>query len=118
MSAVRAALSAASAQSMLNLDVLTITAGKTTQAAIDALAGVSYLSRTDLQKMQGKLPSDVLAALPGIVASTLGNDKGALVNIRGLQNFGRIAVTVDGARQDFSRNSHAGNGSFYLEPDC
>ncbi|HVY21115.1 MAG TPA: TonB-dependent hemoglobin/transferrin/lactoferrin family receptor [Bauldia sp.] len=105
------------AQSTINLDVLTITAGKTTQAAIDALAGVSYLSRADLQKMQGKLPSDVLAALPGIVASTLGNDKGALVNIRGLQNFGRIAVTIDGARQDFSRNSHAGNGTFYLEPE-
>jgi hemoglobin/transferrin/lactoferrin receptor protein len=110
-------VSGALAQSTINLDVLTITAGKTTQAAIDALASVSYLSREDLAKLQGKLPSDVLAALPGIVASTLGNDKGALVNIRGLQNFGRIAVTVDGARQDFSRNSHAGNGSFYLEPE-
>jgi hemoglobin/transferrin/lactoferrin receptor protein len=107
----------AHAQSTINLDVLTITAGKTTQSAIDALAGVSYISREDLARMQGKLPSDVLAALPGIAASTLGNDKGALVNIRGLQNFGRIAVTIDGARQDFSRNSHAGNGSFYLEPE-
>jgi hemoglobin/transferrin/lactoferrin receptor protein len=107
----------AEAQSTINLDVLTITAGKTTQSAIDALAGVSYISRAELAKMQGKLPSDVLAALPGVAASTLGNDAGALVNIRGLQNFGRIAVTIDGARQDFSRNSHAGNGSFYLEPE-
>lgn len=108
---------AASAQSILSLDVITITAGKTSESAIDALAGVSYLSPEELEKLAASLPSDVFRTLPGVFASPLGNDKGAIVNIRGLQNFGRVAVTIDGARQDFSRNSHAGNGSFYLEPE-
>ena len=107
----------AAAQSAITLDMLTITAGKTSQSAIDALAGVSYMSREDLEKLLARIPSDALIAVPGVVASPLGNDPGAIVSIRGLQNFGRVAITVDGARQDFSRNSHAGNGSFYIEPE-
>jgi hemoglobin/transferrin/lactoferrin receptor protein len=39
------------------------------------------------------------------------------VNIRGLQDFGRVAVIVDGARQNFARTGHNGSGSFYLEPE-
>jgi hemoglobin/transferrin/lactoferrin receptor protein len=111
-----APLCAALGQS-LSLDVITVTAGKTNESAIDALAGVSYLSSEELQKLAATLPSEIFRTLPGVYAAPLGNDPGAIVNIRGLQNFGRVAVTIDGARQDFSRNSHAGNGSFYLEPE-
>lgn len=114
---VAAPLSGAFAQSIISLDVITVTAGKTSERAIDALAGVSYLSREELEKLAADLPSDVFLSLPGVFAAPLGDDKGAIVNIRGLQNFGRVAVTIDGARQDFSRASHAGNGSFYLEPE-
>src|SRR5690606_6284454 len=34
----------------------------------------------------------------------------------GLQQYGRVAVTLDGARQDYWRVGH-GSGSFYIEPE-
>lgn len=39
------------------------------------------------------------------------------VNIRGLQDHGRVAVTLDGARQNFARAGHGANGSFALDPE-
>ena len=111
------ASSGAMAQNTLTLDVITVTGGKTSESAVSALAGVSYISDQDLERLKARISSDIFAMTPGITASPLGNDPGAIINIRGLQNFGRVAVTVDGARQNFSRNSHAGNGSFYVEPD-
>ncbi len=39
------------------------------------------------------------------------------VNIRGLQDFGRVAVVVDGARQNYQRSGHNANGSFFLDPE-
>lgn len=39
------------------------------------------------------------------------------INIRGLQDHGRVAVTVDGMRQNFARSGHGANGSFTLDPD-
>ena len=39
------------------------------------------------------------------------------INIRGLQDFGRVAVVVDGARQNYQRTGHNANGSFFLDPE-
>ncbi|MFY7951047.1 MAG: TonB-dependent receptor plug domain-containing protein, partial [Armatimonadaceae bacterium] len=44
------------------------------------------------------------------------NDPATAVNVRGLQDFGRVAVTVDGARQNFQRSGHNANGAFFLDP--
>ena len=40
-----------------------------------------------------------------------------VINIRGLQDFGRVAVVVDGARQNYQRTGHNANGSFFLDPE-
>jgi len=34
-----------------------------------------------------------------------------------LQDFGRVAVVVDGARQNYQRSGHNANGSFFLDPE-
>lgn len=39
------------------------------------------------------------------------------VNIRGLQDNGRVAVSIDGARQNFARAGHGANGTFALDPE-
>lgn len=39
------------------------------------------------------------------------------VNIRGLQDNGRVAVTIDGARQNFGRAGHGANGTFAIDPE-
>jgi outer membrane receptor protein involved in Fe transport len=40
-----------------------------------------------------------------------------VINIRGLRDFGRVAVVVDGARQNYQRSGHNANGSFFLDPE-
>ena len=34
-----------------------------------------------------------------------------------MQDFGRVAVLIDGARQNFQRTGHNADGLFYLEPE-
>ena len=46
-----------------------------------------------------------------------GDDPATAINIRGLQDFGRVAVVVDGARQNYQRTGHFANGSFFLDPE-
>ena len=46
-----------------------------------------------------------------------GDEPSTSINIRGLQDFGRVAVVVDGARQNYQRTGHYANGSFFLDPE-
>jgi outer membrane receptor protein involved in Fe transport len=43
------------------------------------------------------------------------SDPAASINIRGLQDFGRVATLVDGAHQNFQRSGHFANGLFYVD---
>ena len=61
--------------------------------------------------------SDVFFGMPGVWTQSRGDDPGTSINIRGLQDFGRVAVLIDGARQNFQRSGHNADGQFYLEPD-
>ena len=53
--------------------------------------------------------------LPVTAESAL--DTAQSINIRGLQDFGRVNVLVDGARQNFQRSGHIANGVYYIEPE-
>ncbi|WP_348273268.1 TonB-dependent receptor plug domain-containing protein [Methylocapsa sp. D3K7] len=44
------------------------------------------------------------------------NDPGQSVNIRGLQDFGRVNILVDGARQDYQIFGYNAKGTYYLDP--
>lgn len=103
--------------SAVQLDKIVVSAGHREQEAIEALDNVVGLDRTDIDRANSSDAGKLLNQIPGINASATGDDPGTVVNVRGLQEYGRVAVTVDGVRQDFSRPSHAGNGSFYLEPE-
>lgn len=61
--------------------------------------------------------SDIFNGMPGVWFSERGDDPAASINIRGLQDFGRVAVLIDGARQDFQRSGHFANGQFYVDPE-
>ncbi len=54
---------------------------------------------------------------PGVSFQERGDDPATVINIRGLQDFGRVAVVVDGARQNYQRTGHNANGSFFLDPE-
>lgn len=107
----------AAATSTQSLDTITVTASKTEERAIDALAPVSVVTLEQIQGLQPNRVGDVLRTIPGVSLQDRGDDPSTAVNIRGLQDFGRVAVIVDGARQNYQRSGHNANGSFFLDPE-
>ena len=100
-----------------SLDTITVAASKTEERAIDALAPVSVVTLEQIQGLQPKRLSDIFYNVPGVSFMDRGDDPATAINIRGLQDFGRVAVVVDGARQNYQRTGHNANGSFFLDPE-
>lgn len=101
----------------IGLDTLSVTATKTAVPAVDALAGTSVVPRAALDRLQPGRLSEVLRDVPGVTTQENRTDPAQAINIRGLQDFGRVNVLVDGARQDFQVSGHGANGVFYLDPE-
>ncbi len=99
------------------LDTITVTSTKTEDKAVDTLAGSSVVTRTDVERYQPSRLSDVLNAVPGLNVQEDSDDPASVINLRGLQDFGRVNVMIEGARQNFQRSGHGGNGQVYLEPE-
>lgn len=110
-------LSIALAQDTVVLDEISVTSTKTEDKVIDTLSGTSVIHKSEIQRTNPARLSDMLHFMPGIASSENHNDPGTAINIRGLQDFGRVNVLVDGARQNFQRSGHSANGMFYLNPD-
>jgi hemoglobin/transferrin/lactoferrin receptor protein len=102
---------------VLSLDTITVVATKTEERAIDALAPVSVVTLEQIQGLQPNRLSDIFYNVPGVSFQERGDDPSTVINIRGLQDFGRVAVVVDGARQNYQRTGHNANGSFFLDPE-
>lgn len=100
-----------------SLDTITVAASKTEERAIDALAPVSSVSMEQIQGLQPNRLSEVFYSVPGVSFQERGDDPSTVINVRGLQDFGRVAVVVDGARQNYQRTGHNANGSFFLDPE-
>jgi hemoglobin/transferrin/lactoferrin receptor protein len=90
---------------------------QTQQAAIDVLAPVSVVTLPTIQRIDPKRLSDIFYNVPGVSFEQRGDSPESSINIRGLQDFGRVAVTVDGARQNYQRSGHNANGGFFLDPE-
>ena len=98
------------------LDRITISPTKIDEAVIDALAAESVVDQEELDRIQADTAADVFRTVPGVAASMNGDDPATSINIRGMEQYGRVVVTLDGARQDYWRVGH-GSGSFYVEPE-
>ncbi len=103
----------APAQDSLMLDEITVT------AAPDVAAGTTTLTAADLAtRFQGEGLASVLRGMAGVTTQGgAGDDAETAINVRGLQDHGRVAVTVDGMRQNFARSGHGANGSFAVDPE-
>lgn len=99
------------------LDTITVAATKTEERAIDALAPVSVITQDQIQTQQPRRIGEILRTVPGVSLQERGDDPSTSINIRGLQDFGRVAVVVDGARQNYQRTGHNANGAFFLDPE-
>lgn len=100
-----------------NLDAISDATTKTDQKLIETLAGTSLVTQDEVKTFQPDRVSGMLASVPGIEVQEDSDDPGSAINIRGLQDFGRVNVMIDGARQNFQRSGHSADGQFYLEPE-
>lgn len=101
----------------LQLDTVTVTATLQEERAVDTLAAVSVVGPDELALYNPGRTQDVFFGMPGTTAIQNGNSPQTSINIRGLQDFGRVAVFIDGAPQNFTQLGHgSGAGSFFLEP--
>jgi hemoglobin/transferrin/lactoferrin receptor protein len=98
------------------LDQITVVS-RTGETAIDTLASVSQVGPEQLERRMASTPGDILFGVPGV--ATQSDTKRAIssINIRGLQDFGRVAVIVDGARQNFQRSGHGTQSVFFIDPE-
>ncbi|BEV45269.1 TonB-dependent hemoglobin/transferrin/lactoferrin family receptor [Afipia carboxidovorans] len=99
------------------LDMITVTASKTEERAVDALAPVSVVTPEQIEVMQASTIGNLIYNIPGVWTQDRGDEPSTSINIRGLQDFGRVAFIVDGARQNYQRTGHFANGSFFLNPE-
>ncbi len=75
----------------------------------------SSVSSAQLQEIPETRTSDILLDIPGVYFQSTGAP-GLSVSVRGLQDFGRINVMIDGARQDFMVSGHGADSSVYIDP--
>jgi hemoglobin/transferrin/lactoferrin receptor protein len=101
----------------VNLDTITVTATKTEESVVDTMAGASVVTGKEIKQQQPSSISEMLQNVPGVASEVTPNDPGQSINIRGMQDFGRVNVLVDGARQDYQISGHNANGTFYLDPE-
>ncbi|MEJ0048116.1 MAG: TonB-dependent receptor plug domain-containing protein [Rhodospirillales bacterium] len=86
---------------------------------VEANAPVPAATQTktaaDLSLVPATEPYDILTGLAGVYMQNDGSP-GLAISVRGLQDFGRVNVMIDGARQDFQFSGHGANSSVYIDP--
>lgn len=101
------------------LDQITIVASKFDEEVISSLTSTSVVGKDKLEQRQPSNISQVLNGMPGV--STAGTQDrtglGTSINIRGLQDFGRVAMITDGARNNFARADHGSASGMWIEPE-
>ncbi|MBZ9774210.1 TonB-dependent hemoglobin/transferrin/lactoferrin family receptor [Mesorhizobium sp. CO1-1-8] len=90
---------------------------RTGETAIESLASASHVDQEQLDRRMATTPNEMLLGVPGVAAQADARRVSTSINIRGLQDFGRVAVIVDGARQNFQRSDHGTQSTFYIDPE-
>lgn len=94
-------------------------------AAIDAArvdapfstpAGVSVAGTGEIQTFGQGSVDNVLRSMPGVSTRESISNPGVAVNIRGFEGQGRVAMSIDGVRQNFRFLGHEAGGFTYVDP--
>jgi hemoglobin/transferrin/lactoferrin receptor protein len=99
-----------------NLDTITVTSTRTEASVVDAMAGASVVTGGESQAATTQLDRGHAAERASVASEVTPNDPGQSINIRGMQDFGRVNVLIHGAGQNYRISDHNANGSFYLDP--
>lgn len=90
---------------------------RTGETAIESLASASHVDEEQLERRMATTPNEMLFGVPGVAVQADARRVSSSINIRGLQDFGRVSVIVDGARQNFQRSDHGTQSAFYIDPE-
>jgi len=94
-------------------------------AAIDAArvdapystpAGISVAGSSEIQTFGQGSVDNVLRSMPGVSTRESISNPGVAVNIRGFEGQGRVAMSIDGVRQNFRFLGHEAGGFTYVDP--
>lgn len=85
--------------------------------AYRAAGSVSVITREEMERLPPRNTADLFVSMPGVTANANRQNPGVAINIRGLQDFGRVNVMIDGARQNYQQTGHGSNGHVYVDPE-
>ncbi|KAF1066588.1 MAG: TonB-dependent heme receptor A [Pseudomonas citronellolis] len=95
-----------------------ISAARPNDWVYDAPRSVSVISREQIDRNPPRHAADMLEETPGVYSAVNQQDPGLSVNIRGIQDYGRVNMSVDGMRQNYQQSGHQQrNGTLYVDPE-
>ena len=79
---------------------------------------VAVIGREQIDRNPPRHAADMLEQSAGVYTAVSQQDPGLSVNIRGLQDYGRVNMNIDGMRQNFQQSGHQQrNGTMYIDPE-
>lgn len=87
-------------------------------AVYDTPGSVSQIGREAIDARGGaRNAADMFRGVAGVDAVMDRQNPGLNVNIRGLQDQGRVNMSIDGARQNFQQSGHGATSLVYVDPE-
>lgn len=79
---------------------------------------VAVIDREQIDRRPPRHAADMLEETSGVYTAVNQRDPGLSVNIRGVQDYGRVNMNIDGMRQNFTVNGHQQrNGVMFIDPE-
>jgi hemoglobin/transferrin/lactoferrin receptor protein len=98
------------------LDRITVVS-RTGESAIEQMASVSNVDQDQLERRMATTTDDIFFGVPGVAVQSSSQRVRSSINIRGLQDAGRVTVLIDGARQYFELMGHQSQSLLFVEPE-
>ena len=90
----------------------------TVESIYEQPRAVNRITRVDIDRTGPRHASEILQATPGVYTATNEQVPSVSVNIRGLKDFGRVNMNIDGVRQNFQRSGHGQrNGEMFFDTE-
>lgn len=84
----------------------------------DEIHSVSEISREQMDNRPARHVADILEQTSGVYSSVSQQDPALSINIRGMQDYGRVNMNIDGMRQNFMKSGHGQrHGVMYIDPE-
>jgi heme acquisition protein HasR len=106
------------ANAALALATTTITGQHRNDWVYSSPRSVSVVGREQLDRNPPRHAAEMLEEAAGVYSAVSQQDPGLSVNIRGIQDYGRVNMSVDGMRQNYQQSGHQQrNGTLYVDPE-